>query len=69
MGFERLGSVAINREAVENAFGELVPGVRAAVDDISIANGMGVVSKNPSQPFVQAHIEREPSLELRAFSA
>ena len=42
MGIEKIGSIAIDRTKLRACFGELPPGISAAVSDISIANQINV---------------------------
>jgi hypothetical protein len=65
---EPLGAVSISRDAIESRLGKLVPGISAAVLDVSIANYMDVVTKNPNSPSHNPRIERAASLELRQFA-
>lgn len=65
MELELAGKVRLDQGAITTALGRLPDGTGAAIRDISIANVMDVVSKNPSQPFVQPNLERLPTVTLR----
>jgi hypothetical protein len=54
MGLEKIGTVAIDRARITACFGELRPGISAAVSDISIANQISV------GPYVKAERIAEP---------
>ena len=42
MGIKKIGSIVIDREKLKLCFGELRPGISAAISDISIANQINV---------------------------
>lgn len=65
MELELAGQVRLDQGAITTALGRLPDGTRAAVQDISIANFISVVSKNPSQPVVQRDLERLPTVVLQ----
>jgi hypothetical protein len=69
MGLELAGRARIDGATVENAFGTLKSGRRAAVSDISIVNRAAVISKNPDvHRLVQSAMERAVFLELGEFA-
>lgn len=68
MELEHVTRVALDRDVIEGKLAKLVPGSRAAISDVSIANRMKVVARGPERnAFLQKTMARAPSLEWREF--